>query len=82
MCMRNILIPIALLLLGFTLKAQTDSSKITQTGISIICRNQADSVVLRWGPSNHVRWSRFNRYGYKLERFVLECLEIKKIIFQ
>lgn len=72
MCMRNILIPIALLLLGFTLKAQTDSSKITQTGISIICRNQADSVVLRWGPSNHVRWSRLNRYGYKLERFVLE----------
>jgi len=72
MCMRNILIPIALLLLSFSLKAQTDSSKITQTGIGIICRNQADSVVLRWGPTNHVRWSRLNRYGYKLERFVLE----------
>lgn len=72
MCMRNILILIALLLVGYTLKGQTDNSKTTKSGIGIICRNQADSVVLRWGPTNHVRWSRLNRYGYKLERFVLE----------
>lgn len=40
--------------------------------LRIIAFNSADSVILRWAPVKHLQWSRLNRYGYRLERFVLD----------
>lgn len=40
--------------------------------IQALYRNHPDSVVLRWAPTNAVRWARLNRYGYKIERCIID----------
>ncbi|MEZ5173633.1 MAG: hypothetical protein R2850_09040 [Bacteroidia bacterium] len=40
--------------------------------LRILAFNTSDSVILRWAPVKHLQWSRLNRYGYRLERFVLD----------
>ena len=58
-------------LIGITVSAQ-NNSKPTENHLKLICRNTNDSVILRWAPNNHIQWSRLNRYGYKVERFVID----------
>jgi uncharacterized protein len=59
---------IALTIVSVKLSAQ----RTTESRLGMIAKNSADSVVLRWAPTDHLRWSRINRFGYKLERFVLD----------
>lgn len=49
------------------IEAQTASD-----GLVVIARNTADSVVLRWAPRKPILWSRANRYGYQVERLVVD----------
>lgn len=41
-------------------------------GLQALSRNYKDSVVLRWAPTSALNWSRLNRYGYKVERVILD----------
>lgn len=44
-----------------------------ETGqLRMLARNTSDSVVLRWAPTKHLNWLRLNRYGYRLERIILD----------
>lgn len=49
-------------------------------GLSLAARNTPDSVVLRWAPARAVDWDRGNRFGYKVERFVIDPQKKEKPI--
>ncbi|MBS1569490.1 MAG: hypothetical protein JST45_08610 [Bacteroidetes bacterium] len=49
-------------------------------GLNLAARNTRDSVVLRWAPARTVDWERGNRFGYKVERFVIDPQKKEKPI--
>ncbi|MFM7814389.1 MAG: hypothetical protein ACKO66_07720 [Flavobacteriales bacterium] len=50
--------------------------------IRLIGRQYQDSVVLRWAPLNAAEWQQHNRYGYRLERFVIDENTRTKVVPQ
>lgn len=59
---RTTLFLLLLLLTSREMDAQT---------FQVIARNHADSVVLRWAPVSPVAWQRYNTYGYRVERLLI-----------
>jgi len=50
--------------------AQPDTSDATQPArIVAMAHSDGDSVVLRWGVTNHASWRAANTAGYRIERF-------------
>jgi uncharacterized protein len=48
------------------------SGQNVPVGIQVLSKTKADGVWLRWAPANAAVWSLGNKYGYKVERFVLQ----------
>ncbi|MFT3738440.1 MAG: hypothetical protein QM786_06755 [Breznakibacter sp.] len=46
-------------------------------GVKLLCSPRADSILLRWAPTNPAVWRLGNRYGYSVVRFTV--LQNKKI---
>lgn len=73
----SIVLCFAFLLLSASVLLSQDTK-----GLQLISRNYKDSVVLRWAPTSALQWSRLNRFGYRVERVVLEKERKTKSEFQ
>lgn len=57
------------------LQASSSINKKKSDGVYLIASGKGDSVLLRWVPSNITLWNLGNRYGYNIERLVVNHKE-------
>jgi len=75
---RPIQIPLYTSVLTFWLLAginpangQSGNTAVTPAGVKVLTRAYADSIKLRWAPTNPLLWKYAQKYGYTLEKYLV-----------
>lgn len=50
---------------------EVDSTDIEQGFIAVLAKSYADSIILRWGPTNEEIWNNFMDSGYVINRYTM-----------